>query len=75
MEGEPMLPGPQESKYLPGISSPGVWRAFSSSFPILVGPWYPKLLRVSEVSPLVAISEFRIIPCFWEQKQAHRSAC
>jgi hypothetical protein len=28
---------------------------------------------VSEVSPLVAISEFRTIPCFCKQKQAYQN--
>lgn len=54
---------------LPSVPSPADLRAFSSSFGIFVGLWYPTSFSESEVSPLVAISEFRIIPCFCEQNR------
>ena len=58
--------GSEGSTNLPRAPSPVALRALSSSFVIFVEPCEAMLFRVSGVSPLVAISEFSIIPCFWE---------
>lgn len=75
-EGQTGRRGWEDTQHLPSIPSPPVFNAWVLPGTVREESECPSLSRMSDVSPLVAMSESGIIPCFCgKQRQCFRACC